>query len=258
MTIGDGVGALVTGGAQRLGKAMAIALANQGIHVAVHYQQSSDLVFETVDELCDLGVIATAVKADFMDESQTEELIDKACTNLGCQLNVLINNAAIFERDHITSAERKLWEAHIAINVRAPFVLTQKFAHHVQLNDKDTDEKLCSSACIINMVDQRVMRPTSEFATYTISKMALWDLTQISAVALAPRVRVNAIAPGPTLIAKGQSQEHFERQRRTTPLKRGASENEVVAAMELFINSPSITGQIICIDGGRNMIWRSG
>lgn len=256
MNFGKGNGALVTGGSQRIGKAMAKALARRGMNVAIHYHNSKDLALKTVEELSQMGVKSAALFADFLKEEETETLIDKAQYELGCTLNVLINNVSIFERDHIQNSGRELWDMHMEVNLRAPFVLTQKFSQIVPPAIKNDQGELISSGCIINLVDQRVLRPTSEFATYTISKMALWDLTQTSAVTLAPDIRVNAIGPGPTLIAKGQSEGHFARQRQNTPLGRGASTNEVISTMEFYLDNPSITGQIVCLDGGKNMVWK--
>ena len=256
MIFGEGGGALVTGGSRRLGRAMALALAKRGMNVAVHYRNSKRQALETVDALRASGVTADALEADFMNEEDTGNLVEAARRRLGCRLNVLINNASVFERDHIRSARRQEWDRHIETNLRAPFVLTQTFAEQAPQAGGDDGGEMIARACVINIVDQRVVRPTSEFATYTVSKMALWALTQSSAVALAPGIRVNAIGPGPTLIARGQSAGHFARQRRNTPLKRGADQKEIIAAMEFFLDNPSVTGQLICVEGGRNLVWK--
>ncbi len=249
-------GALVTGGSQRIGKALAVALAGRGMNVAVQYRKSKDQAQETVAELCAFGVKAASLQADFLNEDETDALVGEAGEALGCRLNVLVNNASVFERDHVRTASRREWDLHIETNLRAPFVLTQKFAQQAPPAEKDGEGETIACACVINIVDQRVVRPTSEFATYTVSKMGLWALTQSSAVALAPEVRVNAIGPGPTLIASRQSAGHFARQRRGAPLGRGARAGEVVAAMDFFLDSPSATGQLVCLDGGRNLIWK--
>ncbi|MCY4005999.1 MAG: SDR family oxidoreductase [Rhodobacteraceae bacterium] len=249
-------GALVTGGSRRLGKAIAIALARRGLNIVIQYCHAEDDAKQTVAELRTYGVRADALRADFSREGEVESLIAAASELLASPLNLLVNNAAVFSRDHIMDARRSGWDSHIETNLRAPFVLTQKFAQQAPPASISGDE-LKAHSSIINIVDQRVVRPTSEFATYTISKMGLWALTQMTAVALAPDIRVNAIGPGPVLIAAEQSDEHFAWQRASNPLRRGADVEEVVAAMTMFLDSPSVTGQLICIEGGRNLNWQS-
>ena len=253
---GAGGAALVTGGAKRLGWKMAEALAKRGMAVAIHYRHSESAASEAVKALQELGAKSVALRADFMSERETAALVKRANTALGMQLTVLVNSAALFERDHISSANRNDWDRHIETNLRAPFVLTQQFSQQAPPPKTDDNNELLASACIVNLVDHCVVRPTSEFSTYTLAKMGLWGLTQTSATALAPAVRVNAIGPGPVLIAARQSAQHFVNQRQSTPLNRGTSAEEIVKAMEFLLDSPSMTGQLLCLDGGRNLSWQ--
>ena len=248
-----GGAALVTGGARRVGKSIAVALARRGMDVAIHFRSSRSDALRTVEQLTELGVKAVALKADFNDETATRSLVDQARDNLGRDLTVLINNAAVFGRDHITTATREDWDRHMEANLRAPFVLIQELARQAPPPTTDSRGEKTAKACAVNLVDHWAVRPTSEFATYTISKMALWALTQTAAAALAPKVRVNAVGPGPTLRASRQSSEHFANQRRTAPLGRGPGTGEVAAAVSYFLDSPSVTGQLLCLDGGQNL-----
>ena len=245
--------ALVTGGARRVGKSIAAALAQRGMDVAVHYRNSRSDALRTVEMLTEHGVNAVALEADFQDETATRNLVDQARQTLAREVTVLINNASEFERDHFTTATRAGWDRHMETNLRAPFVLIQELARLAPPPATDLHGEKTARVCAINLVDHWVVRPTSEFATYTISKMALWALTKTAAIALAPDVRVNAIGPGPTLRARRQSSEHFAHQRRTAPLGRGPGTCEIAAAVNYFLDSPSVTGQLVCLEGGENL-----
>ncbi len=249
--------ALVTGGARRLGKAMALGLAKRGAAVAVHFFSSSDEAAATVALIRDAGGHSVPVKADLLDEDTCRGLVAHAAEGLGQPLDVLINNASIFEHDSIETATADSWNRHMMSNLRAPFVLMQEFAPQAPKADQDPFGELHPNAAIINIVDQRVRKPTPEFMTYTLAKMGLWNLTRIGAAALAPDIRVNAIGPGPTVRAERQSEEHFRSQRSATPLRRGASRDEIVAAMNFLLDSPSVTGQLICPDGGQHLAWQT-
>lgn len=249
--------ALVTGAAVRLGRAMALGLARRGTAVAVHYAGSSEAADATVAELQAQGVMAEALQADLLDEAQMTGLVDRAADALGQPLDVLINNASIFEHDMIETATKESWDRHINSNLRAPFVLTQEFAAQVPDAPLDEAGEPLAQAAIINMVDQRVRKLTPEFMTYTIAKMGLWAFTQTSARALAPRIRVNAIGPGPTMQGHRQSAEHFAAQRAATVLKRGANPEAIVKAMDYFLDAPAVTGQLICVDGGQHLAWET-
>ncbi len=248
--------ALVTGGARRLGRAMALYLAGRGYAVAVHYATSSAEAETVAAEAKSLGVGAAALAADLLDETATEALVARAAEALGGPLTVLVNNASIFEYDSIFSATRESWDRHIGSNLRAPFVLTQRFAQECARADRSAGEPR-ASGLVVNMIDQRVLKPTPEFMTYSLAKAGLWALTRTSAQALAPDIRVNAIGPGPTLQGVRQTAEHFRRQRAATILERGAEPADVTAALGFFLDSPSVTGQLICVDGGQHLGWKT-
>ena len=248
--------ALVTGASKRLGRAMVLALARRGADVAVHYNSSRHEAQALVQEATSLGVRATALQADFLNEAEVGALVDRAAEELRRPLSVLVNNASTFENDTIADATRRGWDRHIETNLRAPFVLVQRFATQVAEPTVDSNGEPVAGGCVVNLVDQRVAKPTPYFATYTISKMALWDFTRTAALALAPRVRVNAVGPGPTLISERQSVSHFQQQRRATILHRGANPEDVAAALTYILDAPSLTGQLICVDGGQHLCWR--
>ena len=249
--------ALVTGAGRRLGRAMAVALARQGYAVAVHYASSDAGARETVAAIEAKGGQAVAVQADLLDEAQVQALVGRASAALGGPLTVLVNNASIFERDTFETATRESWDRHIGSNLRAPFVLTQCFARQVPEPLHDAQGEPVAQGLIVNMIDQRVRKLTPDFASYTIAKMGLWAMTRTSAQALAPRVRVNAIGPGPTLQGDRQDAEGYARQRAATILQRGANPADIVAALAYFLSSPAITGQLLCVDGGQHLAWET-
>ena len=249
--------ALVTGAGARLGQAMALYLGARGYDVAVHYSSSEEGANETVTLLKAMGRIAVTLKADLLDEGETEALLPAAANALGGPITCLINNASIFEYDSITSATRKSWDRHIGSNLRAPFIPTQALAAQAPMTATDANGEPMAQALIINMLDQRIHKLTPEFMTYTIAKMGLWALTQTSAQALAPHVRVNGIGPGPTLQGHRQSDVHFANQRAATILERGANASDITAALGFFLDSPAVTGQMICVDGGQHLGWKT-
>jgi NAD(P)-dependent dehydrogenase (short-subunit alcohol dehydrogenase family) len=249
--------ALVTGGARRLGRAMALHLAGRGFDVAVHYASSAQEAAEVVAEIRALGRKAAALQADLLAQDQAEALVGRAAESLGGPLTVLVNNASIFEHDTIATATPESWDRHIGSNLRAPFFLTQHFAAQAPEPGADPSGEPLASALVVNIVDQRVRKLTPEFMTYTIAKMGLWAFTQTAAQALAPAIRVNAIGPGPTLKGARQSDHHFACQRASTPLERGANPADICAALDYFLTAPSVTGQLICIDGGQHLAWKT-
>jgi NAD(P)-dependent dehydrogenase (short-subunit alcohol dehydrogenase family) len=248
--------ALVTGAGKRLGRAMALYLAGRGHDVAVHYASSRDEADAVVAEIRAMGRRAQAFQADLLVEAETEALIPAATAALG-PLTVLVNNASIFEYDRIDTATRKSWDRHIESNLRAPYVLTQGFAKQCPPAVLDENEEPLAQGLIVNMIDQRILKLTPEFSTYTIAKMGLWALTRTAAQGLAPHVRVNAIGPGPTLQGARQSASHFARQRAATVLGRGASPADITAALGFFLDSPAVTGQFLAIDGGQHLAWQT-
>lgn len=249
--------ALVTGAGKRLGRAMALYLAGRGYDVAVHYAGSQAGADATVAEIIAMGRRAVALQADLLVEARTETLIPRAVAQLGGPLTLLINNASIFEYDTITTATRQSWDRHIESNLRAPFVLSQAFAAQAPQAVPDAAGEPVAQAMILNMLDQRVLKLTPEFMSYTIAKMGLWALTQTSAQALAPHIRVNAIGPGPTLQGARQSVEHFAKQRASTILQRGVNPADITAALGFFLDAPAVTGQLLCMDGGQHLAWKT-
>lgn len=249
--------ALVTGAANRLGRAMALYLAGRGFDVAVHYATSKDAADETVAEIQALGQQSVALQADLLDADATTDLVPNAAKALGGPLTLLVNNASIFEYDTIAIATPESWDRHMGSNLRAPFFLTQAFAKQAPEVGTDQAGEPLAQALVVNMVDQRVKKPTPEFMTYSLAKAGLWALTQTAAQALAPDIRVNAIAPGPTMIGRRQSPDHFTRQRQGTILKRGANPTDVTAALGYFLDAPSVTGQLIAVDGGQHLGWKT-
>ena len=249
--------ALVTGAGQRLGRAMALWLGERGFDVAVHYNSSAGPAEEVAGAIAGMGRTAVALKADLLDEGETQGLIPAAVDALGGPITCLINNASIFEYDTLSSATRDSWDRHVGSNLRAPFVLTQAMAARAPDPAIDTGGEPVAQALVVNMIDQRVLKPTPEFMTYTIAKMGLWAFTRTAAQALAPKIRVNAIGPGPTLQGARQSEAHFAAQRAATILRRGAGPGDVTAALGYFLDAPSVTGQLICVDGGQHLAWQT-
>lgn len=248
--------ALVTGAADRLGAAFVRALAENDIDVAIHYATNKEKAENLARECDSLGVTAVTLQADLLDNQATHELVARASTALGKPLDILINNASIFEYDNLETATDESWHRHLESNLHAPFILTQHFAKQAP-KAIISDQEALSRACVINMIDQRVKKLTPEFMTYTIAKMGLWAFTQTAAQSLAPNVRVNGIAPGPTLIGHRQSTDHFSAQRKNTILNRGSDVEDIVSAMQFLLSAKATTGQLLCIDGGQSMAWET-
>lgn len=237
--------ALVTGAGKRIGRAIALDLAAQGWAVAVHHHRSHDDARSVVAEIAAAGGRAVAVAADLGDEAEVQGLVPQVAETLGT-LTVLVNNASPFARDEADTVTRDSWDLHMEANLRAPFVLMQAFARQLPEDER---------GLIVNMLDQRVWNLTPHFISYTLSKAGLWTLTQTMALALAPRIRVNGIGPGPTLRNERQSEAHFAAQWDATPLKRGATPEEICAAVRFLIAAPAVTGQMIALDGGEHLGW---
>jgi len=237
--------ALVTGGAKRLGRAMALALAEAGFDVAIHYATSAQDAAATAAEITARGRRAVTLRADLSREAEVAPLLPDAAAALG-PIGVLVNSASAFERDEWHDATRHSWDMHIEPNLRAPFVLAQAFAQALPG---------ASEGVVVNMLDQRVWSLTPHFVSYTVSKAGLWALTQSLALALAPRIRVNGIGPGPAVPSPRQTPEQFARQCASVPLKRGTTPAEVARALLAILALPSMTGQMIALDGGQHMQW---
>lgn len=248
--------ALVTGGARRLGRAMALYLAGRGLDVAIHYSRSADEAETVAAEARALGVRAVTLAADLLDEAAAGALVGRAAEGLGRPLTLLVNNASTFDYDNIRSATKATWDRNIGTNLRAPFLLIQALAAQAPKAVAGPGG-LLAQALIVNMLDQRVRKLTPEFTSYTIAKMGLWALTQTAARGLAPDVRVNAIGPGSTLKGEHQSQEQFDRQRAASILGRGADAADITAALGYFLDAPAVTGQLLCVDGGQHLGWKT-
>lgn len=247
--------ALVTGAARRLGRAMALYLAGRGHDVAIHYDRSEAEAEETAAEARALGVRAEVFRADLLDTDAAAALVPRVAGALG-RLSVLVNNASIFDYDNIRSATMESWDRHLGSNLRAPFQLIQSFAAQAAPVDAEAGEPV-ATGLVVNMVDQRVLKPTPEFMTYSLAKAGLWSLTRTAAQALAPAIRVNAIGPGPTMIGARQTPAHFAAQRAATILQRGADPQDVTAALGYLLDAKAVTGQLICVDGGQHLGWRT-
>jgi len=240
--------ALVTGGARRLGSAIVLALADAGFSVAIHCRNSSTEAEALAGEVVARGVRAAVVRAELGDELAAQALLPEAAAALG-PIGVLVNNASAFERDEWDDVTRDSWDGHIEPNLRAPFVLMQAMARALPE---------AASGVVVNMSDQRVWSLTPHFVSYTVSKAALWALTQQMALALAPRIRVNAIGPGPALPSPRQTAAQFARQCASVPLHHGTSAAEVARAVVAILALPAMTGQMIALDGGQHLQWQSG
>jgi NAD(P)-dependent dehydrogenase (short-subunit alcohol dehydrogenase family) len=242
---------LVTGAARRLGRAIALDLAAAGWNVAVHYNGSAAEAEATAAEARQIGmesgVKAATLQADLSREDQTSQLIARAAAAIG-PLTALINSASLFENDDWQSATRQSWDAHMETNLRAPMKLSQDFARQLPNNEPGN---------IINVVDQRVLKPTPQFISYSLSKAGLFWLTTTMAQALGPAIRVNAVGPGPTLRNARQSESDFARQREATILGRGADPSDVCAAIRYLLDAPAVTGQMLAVDGGQHLIWQT-
>lgn len=249
--------ALVTGAGHRLGRAMALDLANKGYDVAVHYASSEGAAWEVMREINQIGQQAYPIQADLTREDEIQSLVPRAMEALGGPIEVLINNASVFEYDTLHSATRESWDRHMQSNLRAPFVLTQAVAAAMPEPSIDLNGEPVARGLVVNMIDQRVRKLTPEFMTYTLAKMGLWAFTRTAAQALAPKVRVNAIGPGPTLQAARQSDEHFARQRAATVLNRGSNVDDILGALHYLLYARGVTGQLICTDGGQHLGWQT-
>ena len=236
---------LITGAATRVGKAIALHFAERGWNIALHYFSSSAKAKELKKTIEKHWVKVALIKADLKNPKQTEKIITSAKKKLG-SINCLVNNAALFDKDDITNFTTKSWNDHLNINLLAPTILTRQFA-------KQAPKKTVSN--IINIIDQRIFNLTPFFMSYTISKSGLQTLTKTMAMRLGPNIKVNAIAPGPTIKSKRQTDKHFRNQVRSTLLKKTVRSEDICDTVEFLINNNSVTGQIIAVDSGQNLSW---
>ena len=234
---------LITGAATRVGKAMALHFAERGWNIALHYFRSSSKAKELKKIIEQNWVKVALIKADLKNSKQVEKIVPLAKKKLGA-IDCLINNAALFEKDDISNFTTKSWNDHFNINLLAPAILTKQFA-------KQASKKTVSN--IINIIDQRIFNLTPFFMSYTISKSGLQTLTKTMAMRLGPNIKVNAIAPGPTIKSKRQTDRHFRNQVKSTLLKKSVRLEDICDTVEFLINNNSITGQIVAVDSGQNL-----
>lgn len=240
--------ALVTGGAVRIGRSICLELARLGVAVAVHHRASDEQAQELVAEIKRSGSDASSVQADLGEAAQVENLVEAASGALGSPIDVLVNNASVFEKDTLQTMSQNSWDIHQAVNLRAPATLTQKMAAALPEDQK---------GCVINLIDQRVLKLNPQYFSYTASKAGLWTVTRTMAQSLAPHIRVNAISPGPTLGNQFQAAEDFEAESSSVMLQSGPQLEEITAALTFLLETPSITGQMITLDGGQHLAWRT-
>lgn len=237
--------ALVTGGARRIGRALVETLAADGYAVAIHCQNSTAEAETLAARIRAQGGRAAVVVADLSREAEVETLLARAAVAVG-PVGILVNNASVFERDDALDATRASWDRHMETNLRAPFVLSQQLARGLPA---------AAEGLIVNLLDERVWSLTPHFTSYTLSKAALWTMTQTLALALAPRIRVCGIGPGPTLPSPRQSAEQFARQVAGVPLQRAPGLDEFAAALRFVIAARGFTGQMLALDGGQHLNW---
>jgi NAD(P)-dependent dehydrogenase (short-subunit alcohol dehydrogenase family) len=239
--------ALITGAARRIGATLALAAAKAGYDVAIHHHTSPEAAEDTAAAVRALGVRAAVVSGDLAHPGMAETLIGEASAALG-PLTLLVNNASVFEYDRVGSITEASWDGHFAANVRAPVLLAQAFAAALPEG---------MEGLVVNITDQRVLRPNPQFFSYSASKAALWWVTKTLAQALAPAIRVNAIGPGPTLGSVHQAPGEFEAEAAGTPLGRPVDPMEIAAALTYLIDARSVTGQMIAVDSGQHLAWKT-
>ena len=237
---------IITGSATRIGAAIALSLADYGVRITLHYNKSEKEVKKLKFKLENLGCEVFLIKADLSKISQTKKIISFANNSMR-GLDCLINNASIFEKDSLSNFTEKSFDDHLNINLKAPAILTQNFKKYLKLNKGN----------IINIIDQRIFKLTPFFFSYTLSKTGLQTLTKISAMGLAPNIRVNGIAPGPTIKNKRQSENHFKKQYKSLILKNKVEPKNICETVKYFINNDNVTGQIISVDSGQSLAWKT-
>jgi len=237
--------ALVTGGGRRIGRAIVLRLAAAGWDVAIHCGHAIDEAEAVAREAGALGARTIVLPAELSDETAVRAIVPAAAAALG-GLSLLVNNASAFDDDRFGALARESWDRHFAVNLRAPIVLAEMFASEAR-----------PGAAIVNLLDQRVLRPNPTFFSYALTKSALWTATQMMAQALAPAIRVNAVAPGPVLASCHQADGEFEREYAGTLLARPSPPAEIADAVLFLATAPSVTGQVIAVDSGQHLGWQT-
>lgn len=238
--------ALITGGARRIGRALVAAAADAGYDVAIHVRSVDDDAEAAASEVRARGRKAQIFACDLRKEATTVALVGEAEAELG-PVTLLVNSASVFERDAFADMNRASWDAHLETNLRAPLVLAQAFARRLPAERE---------GLIVNLLDQRVWRPTPEFFSYSLSKSALWAATKMLAQDLAPRIRVNGIGPGPTLPSIHQDRTEFQAEAASTLLQKPVDPAQVAGALAYLIDAVAVTGQMIAVDSGQHLAWR--
>ena len=237
---------IITGGATRIGAAIARKLSSSNVEIVIHFNKSKSKAEKLKKELQNKGAKVYLIKGDLSKESDLNKIVKFAKSKLK-YFDCLINNASLFENDKLENFNTKSWGEHLRTNLRTPALLSKEFAKNIKGKNNN----------IINIIDQRVFKLTPYFFSYTISKTGLYTLTKTSAMSLAPNIRVNGIAPGPTIKNKRQSEKHFKKQYLATPLKKQVNVSEICNAVDFFIKNRSITGQVLAIDSGQNLNWQT-
>ena len=237
---------IITGGATRMGAAIARKLSGPNKEILIHYNKSKLKAERLKKELSSKGTKVYLVKGDLSKETSIKKIIKFAKSKLKF-FDCLINNASLFENDKLENFSLDSWSKHLRTNLRAPALLSKEFAKNIKGKNNN----------IINIIDQRVFKLTPYFFSYTLSKTGLYTLTKTSAMSLAPNIRVNAIAPGPTIKNQRQSEKHFKKQYLATPLRRQVDVEQICNAVDFFIKNISITGQVLAIDSGQNLNWQT-
>ena len=237
---------IITGGATRIGASIAKKLSGNKVEIVIHFNKSRTKAIALKKELEKNGTKIHLVKGNLNKEEDIRKIIKSSKKYLK-YFDCLINNASMFENDKLDNFSSESWDKHLNINLKAPALLTREFAKNVKGKNNN----------VINIIDQRVFKLTPYFFSYTLSKTGLYTLTKTSAMSLAPKIRVNGIAPGPTIKNKRQSKIHFKKQFLATPLKQQVNINEIANAVDFFIKNSSITGQVISIDSGQSLNWQT-
>lgn len=239
----QGCVALVTGGAVRIGQALTLALAGQGARVALHYGSSAAAAGETVAVIRERGGDAALFPADLRDFSQTERLIGKAAAHFG-RLDILVNSAAVFTPGAFADTTGAAWDEQITVNLKAPFFLCQAFARHVGSRH---------AGQIVNIADWRAVSPDPRYLAYSLTKAGIVTMTKVLARALAPNIRVNAIAPGAILSPTSRDEAYLDELAQRIPLRRHGGPGDVTAALLYLATAEFVTGQVIFVDGGEHL-----
>ena len=237
---------IITGGATRIGAAIAEKLSGPNVEITIHFNKSKSKAENLKKKLQKLGTTVYLIKGDLSKEKEIYNVIKFSKSKMNF-FDCLINNASLFENDKLENFTSKSWENHISTNLKAPALLSKEFSKNVRGKNNN----------IINIIDQRIFKLTPYFFSYTLSKTGLYTLTKTSAMSLSPNIRVNGIAPGPTIKNKRQSEKHFKSQYLATPLKQQVNVKEICNAVDFFIKNRSITGQVLAIDSGQNLNWQT-